>query len=127
MNTSILIARILAIIYLAVSVGILINWKYYQKAFQEVMQNSGFVLISGFIASALGMAIISYHNVWSDDWTSSITIIGWIALLKGIWLLVSPRELSRYTMFVEAKFSRWVLLTVTLGLGLVFGWFGFMG
>jgi hypothetical protein len=127
MNTSILIARILAVVYIAVSLGILINWKYYKKALQEVMRNAGFVLLSGFIACSLGVVMITYHNFWTDDWTSAITVIGWIALVKGIWLLVSPRELSQYALLIEAKFSRWLLVSITLGLGLVFGWFGFFG
>jgi len=90
METSILIAKIIGLIYVAFGVGLLLNKSYYIKAINSLLEDSSYFIIGGLLAIIIGILIIEYHNIWSNDWTVLITIIGWIALIKGIILLAFP-------------------------------------
>ena len=73
-----------------------------------------------------GVLIIENHNVWEANWTVIITIIGWVALLKGILLLAFPTKLD----FFKSKFSNdsflKLLTPLVLLFGLIFLYLGFM-
>lgn len=127
MQTSLLVARILAIIYLAVGLGMIFNKAYYQKMIHDLCSESPMLYIGGFLAIVAGFLLTTFHNIWVKDWTVLITIIGWLAMIKGIMLLVLPKT----TITIIAKsfvkpnlFPLWngfILL-----LGLVMGYFGFV-
>jgi hypothetical protein len=68
--------------------GLIIS--FIKKVLVGLLDNTIFLLFAGFL-EVVGMFIVSYPNVWKYDKTVIVTIIGWIALLKGVYLLVSPR------------------------------------
>ena len=122
-----LIAKIISVAYLSLSWGILSNKAFYRNVFIKLIDNSTVMLIGGFVAITMGFVIIEFHNTWTWDWTTSITVIGWISLLKGMVLLSYPKLTSFYkrTIFESDNFSR-ILLPVLLIIGIVFGYFGFI-
>lgn len=122
METSILVAKILGLCYVVLGLGILINGAYYKKVFNKFMDDSSFLFIGGVMSLVLGFLILNVHNVWVKDWTVLVTIIGWIALVKGIVLLVAPKFL--------VDFSRSILKhTTVIGVGVLImgGIFGYLG
>jgi hypothetical protein len=127
MEISILIAKIIGIVYVSFGIGLLANKAFYKEAISNLFKNSGYLIIGGFIAIAFGIIIIENHNIWEANWTVAITIIGWIALLKGILLLAFPTKLD----FLKSMFSNDLFLKLLTPLVLVFGliflYFGFMG
>ncbi len=54
------------------------------------MASDSFLFFSGIIALLLGAFVISVHNIWTAGWPVVITVIGWLSLIKGIWLLFYP-------------------------------------
>jgi hypothetical protein len=60
------------------------------------------------------------------NWTVSITIIGWIALIKGIFLLVFSRSLNFFKPMLTAEYSTKFLTPLVILFGLVFAYFGFL-
>jgi hypothetical protein len=122
----VLIAKILCVAYLALGIGILTNPKYYKKEMENLLDNSAILLFGGFIAIILGFIIIEYHNTWEKDWTTIITLVGWIAILKGVTLLAFPHVSSFYknTIFKPENFNK-ILLPILIIMGIVFGYFGF--
>jgi len=125
METPVLIARILALVYLSFGIGMLLNKNYYQKALIQFVENSFVLLYGGYMAIVLGMIILSVHNSWLGKWTDIITLIGWIATLKGVWLLMFPKLASQYRkLFENHNFVR-ALIPLVLLLGILFSYFGF--
>ena len=82
--------------------------------------------MAGFTTVILGSLIAFYHNVWSGDWRVLITIVGWLAIVKGVALMAFPGFMRRISEpFVAGKC--WKLFPyVAFLLGLLFGWFGFV-
>jgi len=124
METSILVAQILGLVYVVIGLGMLINGAYYKKAFDELLKNSGFMLLGGMMALVVGFLIVSNHNVWVQDWTVLVTIIGWLALLKGVLIFLAPKFLIKLSSSILKKTNLIGLFAIILGL--VFGYFGFL-
>ena len=126
METSILIAKIIAVIYISFGVGLIFNRNYYKKEILSLLDNSAFMLFGGLYAIVLGLLAIEFHNHWVKDWTVLITIIGWIALLKGVFLLAFPTSFKVFNSMFESDGFFKVLGPLVMLFGLVFAYFGFI-
>jgi len=125
MDTSIFIARILGLVYLVIGLGVLFNTKYYQKMFSEMLKDTGMLYVGGVLALITGYLIVTYHNFWVKDWTVLVTIVGWLAFLKGFFLLILPSQFAGWTTNMVSKKNTPVMGICVLVLGLIFGYFGF--
>ncbi|MBD98202.1 MAG: hypothetical protein CMO34_00010 [Verrucomicrobia bacterium] len=126
MEATVLIARILAIVYLSFGIGMLLNKDYYQKTLIQFIENSFVLVYGGYMAIVFGMIILSVHNSWLGKWTDIITLIGWVATVKGIWLLAFPKSALLYRKLFENKKFSLIMIPIVLALGILFGYFGFL-
>lgn len=126
MDLSIFVAQLAAIIYLSVGVGMLFDKKYYTKFLDGFMKDTTAMYLAGFSALVAGFAIVTYHNDWVKSWEVLITIIGWMAFIKGIMILAFPSVLLNMTKsWVNGK-KLAVYAPIVIIFGLVFGYFGFV-
>ncbi|WP_298364649.1 hypothetical protein [uncultured Lutibacter sp.] len=126
METSILIARIIGVIYLSFGIGLLINSAYYKKKLIALIDSAVFSILGGMMAIIIGFLIIHNHNYWEPNWTIVITIIGWIALTKGVLLLLIPKFTKAFKPIFQFELFYVVLIPLIIGFGLVFCYFGFL-
>ncbi|RLD30258.1 MAG: hypothetical protein DRI70_01495 [Bacteroidetes bacterium] len=125
METSILIAKILATVYLSYFLGLLFSSKYYKEELPKLVDNSAYLILGGFMAIVFGFLILEFHNYWNSDWTVVITIFGWLSLLKGILLIVFPQMFTAYkTTILKAGNQKYILILLLI-FGAFFGYFGF--
>jgi vacuolar-type H+-ATPase subunit I/STV1 len=128
MDVSQFIAQLIGPIYLAVGISGFINRTQYMQFVKDFRITFGVQLASGAIALLIGLVMIRFHSIWSFDWRGVITLFGWIALLKGITLLVLPAKVGQgladqiiqRPQLVGAMFGFCILL------GLVFSYFGYL-
>lgn len=126
METSILVAQIMCVVYLSVGIGLIFSRNYYQDAFIELIENKGYVFLGGWMALVAGVVLVHYHNLWVNDWRVIVTIVGWIALIKGIWLFAFPGTIRLYKpLFLKPAILN-LLIPLIIILGGVFGYFGFL-
>lgn len=125
METSILIAKIISLLYLSFGIGLIINPDFYKKGIENILESAGYMILGGLLAIIGGVLIIEYHNNWVKNWTVVITIIGWIALIKGVLLLSFPKFMVFFKpMFQHEDLYKYLAPLVIL-FGLVFAYFGF--
>lgn len=124
MELSILVARIAAVTYLTTGLAILIGSLDLQKTYEELNKSQMFPAMMGAFTLLLGMLIVNYHNVWVKDWTVLVTIIGWLLLIEGVCYIVFPKQLVAFFNRLPRSQSGWGILT--LSMGLLFGYFGFV-
>ena len=126
METSVFIARIFGLCYLILGAGFVFNRKAFVRVMEDFCKNAALLFYGGLLALVIGVVIILTHNVWVANWTVIITIIGWIALIKGIWIIVFPNTVSK---FMQAYQKNENLLMVHSIVALIFGavltFFGF--
>jgi len=126
MELSVLIAKILAVIYLSVALGAMFSANYYRRLIDDLFNNAGLTYISGFLALIVGFLIVTYHNLWGRDWTVLITIVGWLALAKGVLLIAFPEFVRSYSRPVFTGKGLKAFPYIAIVLGLLFGYFGFV-
>ena len=114
------IFQVLGIVYLAVGIGMLINPDFYKKLMSEFSENPPSMYLSGLAAIVIGYLLVTYHNIWPNDWPVIITIFGWVALIKGLFLLLLPRVSIKISSFFQIQMTKlltvWAVIIAVVGL-----------
>jgi hypothetical protein len=126
MQLSKLIAKMAAIIYLSSSLGAFFSADYYRKVSEDLFSNAGLTYLAGFVTVIIGLLIVNYHNIWAKNWTVLITFLGWLALLKGILLIVCPGLVHSLSEGMLTDRGLKLFSYSSLCLGLLLGYFGFL-
>jgi uncharacterized membrane protein len=126
MPLSKLIARMASVIYLSASLGAFLSADYYRKIANDLFSNSALVYVTGFITVIIGFLIVIYHNRWAKSWIVVITILGWLAMLKGICLMAFPQFVHTLSERMLTDSGAKIFPYAALCLGLLFAYFGFV-
>jgi len=126
MELSVLIAKITSVIYLAAALGALCSADYYHKVLDDMFENAALTYLMGFSAVIAGFLIVHYHNIWETNWTVLVTLVGWLALIKGVLIIAFPRFVQRHAGLLLKSWGLKVFPYVALFMGLLFGYFGFV-
>lgn len=126
MELSILIAKITAVIYLSAALGAIFSANHYRRVIDDLFNNAGLTYLAGFTAVIIGFLIVTYHNIWEKDWTILITILGWLALTKGVLIIAFPEFVRSYSKPVFAGRGLKIFPYIAILIGLLFGYFGFV-
>ena len=120
------IFQIFSLMYLAVGIGIVINPKFYKKIFEDFIERPSILYIGGLGALVIGYMVVAFHNTWTRDLSVIITILGWVALVKGILIFLCPKLMIALTRAIIRKdtFLRIESLIVII-IGLIFSFLGF--
>lgn len=118
MESSIFLARLFGIAYITMGIGMMFNLKTYQKVMEDFSKNAAVILYGGLMALFIGLLIILSHNVWVAGWPVLITLLGWGAVIKGIWLLVFP---DTVTKFMKAYIKKAATLRIHAAVALLLG------
>lgn len=100
--TNIQILQIIGITYLLLGLGILINTKYYLKAFRDLIDNESNAFFYGFLGLLMGYLLITFTGK-TDGWFILIPIFGWLALIKGILFFLAPKALMSFAKAFTKK------------------------
>ena len=125
-DTSILAARILALVYLSVAIGHFSRKDYFRSILSDFAENSGLVYLGGFMALVVGALLVHAHNLWVSDWRVLITIIGWLALAKGVILIAFPGLMKKVMLVCSLAAGQRAMTIACAILGLLFAWLGWM-
>lgn len=122
MELSVVIARIIAVGYLAAGVGVFSGTIKFQRLITDFEKSAGLTYVTGFFTLILGCLMVNYHNLWVSNWRVLITLIGWMALIKGICLIAYPEFISRFKSWYQHE-KIWGAVIIIVGL--VFAYLGF--
>jgi len=117
------IFQFFSIVYLAIGIGILVNYDLYKKIFTNFVENTACLYYGGVMAIVVGFLLVTFHNTWTKDISVIITILGWMALAKGVLILVGPKLMISLTkaMVEKEKFIKIeAIIIIIAGLGLAF-------
>ena len=126
MGNSIFIARIFGLCYLIIGACLLYNRKAFQRIMEDFCKSAALVFFGGLFALVIGVVIVLRHNIWVANWTVMITIIGWLALIKGIWLIAFPNTVSTFMQAYQKNENLVIVHSIAaLILGAILTYFGF--
>ncbi len=118
MQTSVLIARLMAPILVVTGLTTLINPRALREVGQEFLASRALIFIAGFLALLGGLAIVNTHNLWTAGWPVIITIFGWLAVVGGIVRIAFP---ALTESIGEAMLAREAVLRAAGGIQAVLG------
>jgi uncharacterized integral membrane protein len=91
MPRSQLIARLVGPVLCTIGIAMLVNPAAYRDVAEQFLSDPAIIYISGILLLAAGLAILNAHPLWTRDWRSLITLIGWIGTLAGVWRILAPK------------------------------------
>ena len=124
MEFEIFVARVAALVYLSVGIGFLLDGTYSRKLMNDMMNDSSALYLGGFMALVAGFTIVTYHNVWEQSWVVLVTLLGWLALVKGVMLLAMPTTFVGLTKTMTKNADKYSWAAIVLGA--IFGYYGFL-
>lgn len=98
-----------------------------QQRIYDVLYDRALAFTYGLITLAIGLAIVTTHNVWRGGLlTIVVTIVGWLLLVRGVVLQVIPPELAQtvlQALHFEPLYYAYLAVPLALGAYLVIaGW-----
>ena len=120
------IFQIVSIVYITIGIGIFINPGFYKKLFEDFIENTAVMYLGGIMALTIGYLIVAFHNTWTKDLSVIITIVGWLALIKGILIFIQPKIIIAVSKEMAKNESLLrIEAIVIIILGLAFSFLGF--
>lgn len=120
------IFQILGLAYLAIGLGMLINPRFYSKMLNKMIDDEAVLFVTGLLVLVIGYFLAAYHNIWTGGWTIIITVIGWLALLKGLMMVIIPeKSVKLYNLIKISKAQLSVYGKIVLVIGIIFAYLGY--
>ena len=120
------IFQVFSIVYISIGLGIVINGEFYKGMFEDFVERPATLYLGGVMALVVGYLLVAFHNTWTADLSVIITVLGWMALIKGVVILVCPKRMISLTKaLVEKKNFMKIEAIVAIVIGLVFAGLGF--
>jgi hypothetical protein len=87
-SRTIFLSRLIGLSCILLVPAVIIHKQATLDSIAGYLHNPSLLLILGLISLAIGLAMVLTHNIWSGDaLTVVVTLIGWIALIKGLFFL----------------------------------------
>jgi uncharacterized membrane protein len=126
MQTSRFLAQLIGPVLLVIGIGMLANRAGYRAMAQEFLKSRALIYIAGLLALVPGLALVLTHNVWAADWRLIVTLLGWLAVIGGVFRIVFPQEVTRIGARMIARDDTLVVGgVVMLALGIVLSFYGY--
>ena len=120
------IFQIFSLVYLAIGIGMLINRDFYKKLFDDFCESSAVMYIGGVATLVIGYLILAHRGIrCTQDLAMILSLIGWLALIKGILILVRPNMMIAMTKAMMKGNLLKILPVIIILLGLAFSFLGF--
>ncbi|MBD3327761.1 hypothetical protein GF340_00480 [Candidatus Peregrinibacteria bacterium] len=126
MEATMVIAKLAAILYLAVGLGILLSPTHYRSIYKEVISSPTLTYFSALMALFFGTLIVLFHNIWVQNWPVLITLIGWIGMLKGTIILIFPKSLKIWKPLLDHNTGLMIGGLIAVAIGGVLGYFSLL-
>jgi|SRR5579863_2659175 len=101
-SRTIFLGRLVGLYCILISLAMLIHKQATVDVLTAMLRNAQLLLVGGVVTVIAGLAMVLGHNVWTGGAVPVlVTLVGWIALIKGSLLLfLSPEQES--SIFVDS-------------------------
>lgn len=126
MQNARIIARIAGPVMLASSIGMFLNLHTYQGMVEEFARSQGLCYLGGFMALIMGLVVLQFHHTWEARWPVLVTVLGWLAAVKGALLMLFPGAMLSLWHPLTATSTPWMVsASISLIIGLFLTWKGY--
>lgn len=126
MDPSIFLANAWGIPMTIIALAFLLNPKQI-KSFLSFYDKEENIVISGMCCIVFGVLTLLLNNVWQLSWQTILTVLGWVAVLKGVAGLFWAEGISELCQRAKRNDFLSYFVLVAFFLGLVLVYFGITG
>jgi hypothetical protein len=127
MDRSLLLARLMGPIFVAITLGMLLNLGMYESMIAEALHTGMLFYLSGLLSLLAGLAIVNLHNTWGKDWRVIITVLGWLMTIGGIIRIVVPQIAVMIGSYIYGGRANTIIAALIIGtLGAVLSLKGYL-
>jgi hypothetical protein len=125
MELSLFLAKLLGLYLLIFAAVWLLRRNQVESAIHDLFNSPGTLALSGLINLIFGLAIAIAHPLWKLNWQGLITLIAYLAIIKGIMRLGFQEQVKKNAqIFLKKGFG--ILLAVMAILGAYLFYAGFL-
>ncbi|MBI3021970.1 MAG: hypothetical protein HYY59_08230 [Candidatus Omnitrophica bacterium] len=110
----------IGLVYLTAGLGSCCNPGFYQRLLKSFQENPAVVFLSGLLALVVGFLLVTFHNVWAWEWSTIITVFGWLTLARGLFTLAAPAAVMRLMAHFSRKPPFFMRGGFIMGFGVIF-------
>ncbi|PIS03413.1 MAG: hypothetical protein COT85_00075 [Chlamydiae bacterium CG10_big_fil_rev_8_21_14_0_10_42_34] len=125
MCISIFYAQVIGLWLFLLGLAMVVHHGRFKKTASETLNHPGLMTFSGLMALALGLLIVTSHNIWVPAWPVVVTLFGWILIFQGVMRLFWPEAFARMMKDLLAKSGFTTMSWVWLIVGVYLIWAGF--
>lgn len=113
------IAEVMGIMMVGLGLSILFNKKTVMSVLEEATRSLGQLWTWGLVTLVMGAVVVTLNNVWSSGLQLLVTILGWLMLIKGLYIVILPNLAA--SMYKKANKGAVMIIAglILLVLGLV--------
>jgi hypothetical protein len=109
------LAVLVGLYMVALGIGAFVAGRDWTALLEEFEHSQALVALTGIIAFAIGGAIVTLHNRWTDPVAIIVTLAGWIAVIEGLAILAVPRWYLALSRRIIAAPRVWGAVMLALG------------
>ena len=122
------LAELIGLYCIIMGAVMLFRKKVFLAVGDGLYKNEEALFLPGLLATLLGLVLVLLHNFWGTSVLAIvITLIGWAALLKGLWLLFFPDSAVHLIPMLKVKEYAWLYGIVIIVIGAYLTYAGFIG
>lgn len=99
----------------------------WRRIIKDLRETPGLAFLTGVVVFAIGVALVSVHNIWDNTLSAVISAISWAAVFEGLLLIAAPAPLLELAEKMASRGYERVAVVVSLCLGLALLVVGFTG
>lgn len=124
-ETTLFLSRLIGPIMMVLAVGVMANHNFYKKVYVELEKSPLPILFGGVTMLAVGILIVMNHNFWTSAPEIIVSLVGLVAILKGLfWLLIPSVPMKVAKNVMQSKVFPYVAL-IPLSIGSYLAWIGY--
>jgi hypothetical protein len=126
-QTSIFLAKLIGPILVTIGVAMLLNQEHYRAMAEGAVRNRALTYFAGVLGMFAGLAVVLTHNVWTLNWPVIITLLGWLALVRGAIRVLFPQRAEALAIKMLAGNNVLIGSVIfVLALGVILSFFGYV-
>ncbi|MBF8263965.1 MAG: hypothetical protein HW387_1630 [Parachlamydiales bacterium] len=117
-------AQVIGFYLFFICLAMLLQPQRFKKIMTEVLAHPASLFVCAATNILFSLVVLVPHNLWVANWQVLITIIAWLALLKGLVTLFFPERYVNMSKNLMSKQSYQVWTWVWLLIALFLVWMG---
>ena len=125
MDVAVVLARVWGVACVVVGLSLL-NRKNIGAVVSGLESSRALFWLTGFVTVVLGAVSLAVYGAWDGGWQVLLTILGWLALIKGVAITLWPSSLMSFYRKFKVESLAPISGAIALVIGIILLYVGFV-